>query len=189
VLSQLAGTFILAQCARGWLIVDQHAAHERILYQEMLANLGEQGLSSQLLLQPLTLELNLQEAEVYAAHEDLWERLGFLCEPFGERTLLLRGVPQLLNNRHEEGSLRELLDLLEPEKKGQSPGVELLLQTALVSLSCRGALRANTWLSTPQQDELLQTLSQTPHADTCPHGRPTYRLLELGELDRWFQRS
>ncbi|MCL2497181.1 MAG: DNA mismatch repair endonuclease MutL [Symbiobacteriaceae bacterium] len=186
IISQLAGTFILAQSSRGWFIFDQHAAHERILYQEMVKNLEQEALATQLLLHPVTLSLTGEEEHLLEEYQEQLVKLGFTLEPFGERTFLLRGIPHILGDQSGKEAVQDILATLAEE--GSSGGPLSLVEKALISLSCHGAIKANTWLPMTQMEELVQQLGTTPYATTCPHGRPTHRLISLEELDKWFLR-
>lgn len=187
VVSQLAGSYILAQCARGWLIVDQHAAHERINYQRLVQGLSQGGVSSQMMLVPQSLQLTPLEEALILEHRDSLEQLGFVLEPFGERTVLLRACPLLLGDNSGEEALREILEELSHE--GKKPDPLQLVEKALITLSCKSAIKANTWLPMARMEELLQQLGRTEFGGTCPHGRPTYWLLTIEELDKRFLRT
>ncbi|MCL2549278.1 MAG: DNA mismatch repair endonuclease MutL, partial [Symbiobacteriaceae bacterium] len=187
VISQLAGTFILAQCASAWLVVDQHAAHERILFEKMMASLQDGNLSSQMLLYPLALTLSLREEALMTEYSSALGLLGFSFEAFGEHTVLLRSVPHLIGESSGEEALRELLGEL--TLGGKEPELEQLVDKALITLSCHGAVKANTWLTIANMEELLRDLGSCAHASTCPHGRPVYHYLALDDLNKWFART
>ena len=187
VITQLAGTYILAQTALGWLIVDQHAAHERIIYQKLLADLATGSVHSQTLLQPQSLRIGASDESFYLENLESLENLGFVLEPFGERTLLLRAYPMLLGEASGEDALREIMDELRLTER--KPTLAQLREKALVTLSCKSAIKANTWLPAQRMEDLIKQLSHTPFAATCPHGRPTYWLLDLDYLNKHFKRT
>ncbi len=187
VISQLSGTYILAQAVDAWLIIDQHAAHERILYEEFKAQLSGGQISTQLMMVPLTLELTGFELERMRARVDDLEALGYVIEPFGTGTLLVRGVPQILGEGAGREALIELMD--EILRSPKAPAAHELANRALITMSCKGAIKANQWLPVARQEEIIQRLGTTPDYATCPHGRPTYWWLSHADLDKHFLRS
>ena len=186
VITQLSGTYILAQCARGWLIADQHAADERIQYQKLIDMFRQGAVHSQMLLQPQTLELTPLEEQLVQTHAAELEKTGFIIEPFGDRTVLLRGCPIVMGENSGSEALTELLETLQEEGKKIDP--LMLVEKALITISCKSAVKANTWLPVARMEELLQQLGRTEFAATCPHGRPTYWMLTLEELEHHFLR-
>ncbi|MGE5654891.1 MAG: DNA mismatch repair endonuclease MutL, partial [Bacillota bacterium] len=187
VISQLSGTYILAQAVDAWLIIDQHAAHERILYEQFKAELTGGQISTQMMMVPLTLELTSFELERMRTRLADLEHLGYVIEPFGTGTVLVRGIPQVLGEAAGREALIELMDEILHCPK--APAAHELVNKALITMSCKGAIKANQWLPVARQDELIQRLSVTPDCATCPHGRPTYWWLSHQELDKHFLRS
>ena len=183
LVGQVAGTYIIAEGPEGIYIIDQHAAHERILFEQI----REQRLASRVdiqgMLEPVTLEVSPGQDEVLRdRYTDLAE-FGFSLEPFGERSYLVRAVPVLLHEKDWQAVLRELLDSLAAEKSGD------WRETVAISFSCHGAIKAGQSLSEDEMRELLRQLEKTAAPNTCPHGRPTIIRLGTGQLEREFRRK
>jgi len=185
-LGQLFNTYILCTDERSLFIIDQHAAHERIRYDDLLIQLREQGVSSQMLLVPETVDLTLQEEQMLLEYFEELHQLGFIIENFGDRTYFLRAVP-VTNNLAEQGKLfRKFLD--EILIKSFSPTQERLLEKWIYMLACRSAIKGNERLSNQEMEELIQRLGNRPNPFTCPHGRPTIISISKKELDNRFYR-
>jgi DNA mismatch repair protein MutL len=183
LVGQVSGTYIVAEGPEGMYIIDQHAAHERILFEQI----REQRLASRVdvqgLLEPATLEISPGQDEVLRdRYTDLAE-FGFSIEPFGERSYLVRSVPVLLHDRDWPAALRELLDSLVAEKGGD------WRETLAISFACHGAIRAGQVLTDEEMRELLRQLEKTSAPNTCPHGRPTIIRLSNSQLEREFRRT
>jgi DNA mismatch repair protein MutL len=183
LVGQVSGTYIVAEGPEGMYIIDQHAAHERILFEQI----REQRLASRVdvqgLLEPATLEISPGQDEVLRdRYTDLAE-FGFSIEPFGERSYLVRSVPVLLHDRDWPAALRELLDSLAAEKGGD------WRETLAISFACHGAIRAGQVLTDEEMRELLRQLEKTSAPNTCPHGRPTIIRLSNSQLEREFRRT
>ncbi|GIX46573.1 MAG: hypothetical protein KatS3mg131_0784 [Candidatus Tectimicrobiota bacterium] len=189
---QLHETYIVVQYPGGVGFVDQHAAHERVVYERLCASLQAGDLPSQTLLFPLTLELDRHEAACLQRSLPRLARLGFELQPFGPRTFRLCSVPTLLVARDPAAALRDLLELLQvPEEDApDAPGNGLTrrLEGLLTVLACHGALRAGQRLHEPDMRALLQELAQTRMPFTCPHGRPVLLNVALTDLERRFLR-
>ena len=180
VLGQLSGDYIVAEGPDGLYLIDQHAAHERILFEKIEQQRSGQKVEVQGLLEPVTFEVDLKQDAVLKSHyEDLAE-FGFSIEPFGDRTYLIRAVPALLYNKDWAGMLRELLD---------SPSGGNWTESIAISIACHSAVRAGQVLTDDEMSELVQQLGQAAIPHTCPHGRPTMIHLSSGQLDREFGRS
>ena len=183
ILGQLLSSYIVAEGPDGLYLIDQHAAHERILLEKIKAQRSRQGIEVQGLLEPLTLDVNPRQAEVLKSrHEDLAE-FGFSIEPFGDRTYIVRAMPRLLHNKDWMGMLRQLLD--------SSPGDDRAnwVESTAVSLACHSAIRAGQTLTDDEMRELVRQLEQTALPNTCPHGRPTLIHLSSRQLEREFGRG
>jgi DNA mismatch repair protein MutL len=181
---QLHNTFILTQIRGALVIVDQHNSHERILYNEGRKALDGRGAASQQLLFPATLELTPAELASYEVHRGDLERVGFLTEPFGGNTVLVRGIPAEIRNWNDGALLRDILaDLGEAGHTGTDPR-----EAILASYSCHGAIRAGEKLTLPEMRSLMDRLFATELPYSCPHGRPTLIRIGLGELERRFGR-
>jgi len=177
-LGQIGGTYILVEGEEGLLIVDQHAAHERVLYERLR---GEEVPCQRLLL-PQVVELSEGEVEALLGQREVLGRCGFELEAFGPRTLAVKAIPTLIR-AHE---VKQVLQALAGELEEAS---EDGLERARKLLACRGAIKANTPLGEEDMRRLLEELEATPHPRTCPHGRPTAIEITLEELARRFKRE
>ncbi len=185
--AQLHGIYILAQNAEGLVLVDMHAAHERITYERMKqSHLGD-GIRSQPLLVPQSVAVSSREADCAEQHGELFERLGLMVERSGEESLSLRAVPIALREADVEQLLRDVLsDLLE---HGTSDRIEAHMDELLSTMACHGSVRANRRLTIPEMNALLRDMEETERSGQCNHGRPTWTQLSLDELDRLFMRG
>jgi DNA mismatch repair protein MutL len=185
-IAQLHGIYILAQTADGMVLVDMHAAHERVMYEGM-KKLLQGETASQPLLVPDILPVTLVEADAAEAHAAEFAALGFVVTRLSPDQLALRAVPCLLATRHPAGVVRDVLsDLVET---GQSRHVEESINHLLGTMACHAAVRAQRNLSVPEMNSLLREMERTPRADQCNHGRPTWVRLSLHDLDRLFMRG
>jgi DNA mismatch repair protein MutL len=183
VLGQLASSYIVAEGPDGLYLIDQHAAHERILFERIERQRAQREVEVQGLLEPMPLEVSpRQEAELWAHYQDLAE-FGFSIEPFGGKTFLVRAVPALVHDKDWAGMLRELLDSISEGDK--SHWAEAVTST----MACHGAVRAGQSLSDAEMRELVRQLEQADTPQTCPHGRPTMIHLSYGQLKRDFGRT
>jgi DNA mismatch repair protein MutL len=184
--AQVHGTYIIAQTADGLVIVDQHAAHERIVFERMKAALDDGGVKRQMLLVPEIVELDP------AAQERLIERagelaeLGLVIERFGPGALIVREVPALIGQGEVKGLLQDLADEL--AELGHSVALKERLADICSTMACHGSVRAGRRLSPEEMDALLRQMESTPHAGQCNHGRPTYVELKLADIERLFGR-
>jgi len=186
-LGQLAGCYILAENADGLVVVDTHAAHERILYERLKADLGASTLQMQSLLVPVTVTASAAEIRLAEENLALFAQVGFLVEPLGPESLVVRQIPALLAEADIGGLVRDMLaDLAVYETTDRS---ETAILRLLGSLACQGAVRANRSLNLLEMNALLRDIERTEHGGQCNHGRPTWVQLELTELDRLFQRG
>jgi len=180
VLGQLLSSYIVAEGPDGLYIIDQHAAHERIRFEQIKEQRTLQKLEVQGLLEAVTFEVTPQQDEVLKIHyEDLAE-FGFSIEPFGDRTYLARSIPALLYEKDWMGVVREVLDSL-----GKSNWVEGMT----ISMACHSAIRAGQTLTEAEMRELVRQLEQASNPHTCPHGRPTMIHLSSDKLSREFSRD
>ncbi len=183
VIGQLDNTYIIAEGPDGLYLIDQHAAHERVLFEKIEHQRSQKEMETQGLLEPMTLEVSpRQEAVLRAHYEDLAE-FGFSIEPFGDRTFLVRAVPALVYDKDWAGMIKELLDSLSVE--GGGDWMEGIAQ----SMACHSAVRAGQTLTDAEMRELVRQLEQTAAPHTCPHGRPTMIHLSSGQLKREFGRT
>ena len=184
VLGQAASAYIIAEGPDGLYLIDQHAAHERVLFDQILAQWTERTVDVQSLLEPIAIELSLKQEELLRAKGELLAQFGFSMEPFGDRTCLIRAVPAMLVGAGMADAVKEALDSLDDEAdptKGEGRIAR--------SLACHGAVRAGQLLSQEEMRELIGQLERTASPRTCPHGRPTMVHLSSGRLEKEFGRT
>ncbi len=187
-MAQVHGVYILAENAQGMVIVDMHAAHERIVYERLKAQLGnDQPIASQPLLIPATFAATPQEVATAEAHADTLRELGLEVAPFSPKTLAVRAVPSTL----AQGDAVELARsvLAELEQQDASGVVQRARNEILATMACHGAVRANRRLTLDEMNALLRQMETTERSDQCNHGRPTWRQLSMKELDALFLRG
>jgi DNA mismatch repair protein MutL len=182
VIGQLDSSYIIAEGPDGLYLIDQHAAHERVLFERVQHQRLQKELEVQGLLEPMTLEVSPRQEAVLRAHYGDLAEFGFSIEPFGDRTFLVRAVPALLYNKDWVGMVKELLD---SSAEGGGDWVEGIAQ----SMACHSAVRAGQALADAEMQELVRQLEQTAAPHTCPHGRPTMIHLSSGRLKREFGRT
>jgi DNA mismatch repair protein MutL len=186
-LAQLHGIYILAESAQGLVVVDMHAAHERIGYEKLKAAHDGVGMRSQPLLVPQQVAVSERDADVAERETATLADLGFEVSRAGPQSLLLRAVPALLADGDSAALLRDVLaDLRE---HGASRRVAELRDELLATMACHGALRAHRRLTLPEMDALLREMETTERSGQCNHGRPTWARFDLAEIDRWFLRG
>jgi len=183
VLGQLANTYIIAEGPNGLYLIDQHAAHERILYDRISAQWAQKEVEVQGLLQPITIELSPREEETLRASKEFLAEFGFTIEPFGNRSYVIRAIPALMARANIIEIISALLDSL-ASKQSPNPWEEKIAQ----SLACHGAIRAGQQLSNEEMRELIKQLEQTKQPRSCPHGRPTMIHLSSHQLEKEFGR-
>jgi DNA mismatch repair protein MutL len=184
--AQVHDTFIIAETQDSLVIVDQHAAHERLVYERLKKAFANGGLSRQLLLIPEVVELDAEAADrLTAAASDL-ERLGLVVEAFGPAAIVVREVPALLGQGDIQGLVRDLADEL-AEGEGSLVVAERL-DHVLATMACHGSVRAGRRLNATEMNALLRDMEETPFSGQCNHGRPTYVELKLADIEKLFQR-
>jgi len=183
ILGQLANTYIIAEGPNGLYLIDQHAAHERILYDRISEQWAQKEVEVQGLLQPITIELSPREEETLRASKEFLAEFGFTIEPFGNRSYVIRAIPALMARANIIEIISALLDNL-ASKESANPWEEKIAQ----SLACHGAIRAGQQLSNEEMRELIKQLEQTKQPRTCPHGRPTMIHLSSHQLEKEFGR-
>ncbi len=176
----------MAQTADGIVIVDQHAAHERLVYERMKAALAATGVKRQMLLLPEVVELDEAAAARLAARAGELAELGLALEPFGTGAVLVREVPALLGETDVQGLVRDLADEL--AELGDALSLKEKLEEVCGTLACHGSVRAGRRLTQAEMDALLRQMEATPHSGQCNHGRPTYVELQLADIERLFGR-
>jgi DNA mismatch repair protein MutL len=184
VLGQLANTYIIAEGPDGLYLIDQHAAHERILYDRISAQWAQKEIEVQGLLQPITIELSPREEETLRASTEFLTEFGFAIEPFGNRSYMIRTIPALIAKANIIEIISALLDNL-ASKQSPTPWEDKIAQ----SLACHGAIRAGQQLINEEMRELIKQLEQTKQPRACPHGRPTMIHLSSHQLEREFGRT
>ncbi|MEW5755524.1 MAG: DNA mismatch repair endonuclease MutL [Pseudomonadota bacterium] len=186
-LAQLHGVYVLAQNARGLVIVDMHAAHERITYERMKAAFHGDGLKSQPLLVPVTITVSEREADLVDEQRDFFTTLGFEISRLGPEAVVVRQVPALLKNANIEQLVRDVLS--DVVVHGHSQRVSHEINELLATMACHGSVRANRQLSLQEMNALLRDMERTERSGQCNHGRPTWTQLSMGELDKLFLRG
>ena len=184
--AQVHETYIVAQTADGIVIVDQHAAHERLVYERMKAALAAGSVARQALLIPEVVELDGPSAERIAARAPELAELGLVLEPFGAGAVVVREVPVLLGQSDVRGLIQDLADEL--AELGDALSLKEKLQAVCSTMACHGSVRAGRRLTQPEMDALLRQMEATPHSGQCNHGRPTYVELKLADIERLFGR-
>ncbi len=184
VLGQASLTYIIAEGPDGIYLIDQHAAHERVLFERALAQRGQRATDAQPLLQPLAVDLSLKQEESLRAGGAALAQFGFVIEPFGGRAYLVRAVPAMLAGKGLAEAVKEAIDSLDDEAAGASEDERIAR-----SLACHGSVRAGQALSLDEMKGLIRQLEQTASPRTCPHGRPTMIHLSAGRLQREFGRG
>ena len=186
-LAQLHGVFILAQNAAGLVLVDMHAAHERITYEGLKAAQQGEGIRSQPLLVPVSLDVSRREADVCEQQQEWFAALGFEVDRMGPERVVVRQVPALLGDADIAALVRDVLsDLLE---HGSSQRIQDFMNELLSTMACHGSVRANRRLSTDEMNALLRQMESTERSGQCNHGRPTWVQIDLPELDKLFLRG
>jgi len=182
VLGQLSNTYIIAEGPDGLYLIDQHAAHERILYDQILVQWAQKEVEVQGLLQPITIEFSPREEETLRASEEFLAEFGFTIEPFGNRSYMIRAIPSLMAKSNIIEIITALLDNL--ASRDPNTWEEKIAQ----SLACHGTIRAGQQLSNEEMRELIKQLEQTKQPRVCPHGRPTMIHLSSRRLEKEFGR-
>ena len=186
-LAQLKGIYILAENRHGLVLVDMHAAHERVMYERLKTAMALEGLKGQPLLVPQSMALSEREVDCAEEHADWFAKLGFELQRMGSESLAIRQIPALLKQAQAENLVRDVLtDLME---YGTSDRIQAHINELLATMSCHGAVRANRQLTIQEMNALLRDMEVTERAGQCNHGRPTWTQLNLDELDKLFLRG
>jgi len=185
--AQIGGVYVLAENANGLVIVDMHAAHERILYEKLKTGFDDKAVIRQPLLVPTSVAVAQSEADMVEQSAGVFENLGLIIDRSGPTSLVIREVPALLRNADAESLLRDVLADL--SQAGQSNRVEDMCHDFLATMACHHSVRANRMLSVEEMNALLREMEITDRADQCNHGRPTWTAITMAELDKLFLRG
>ena len=184
--AQMHETYIIAQTADGMVIVDQHAAHERLVYERMKADMAGAGVRRQALLIPEIVELSEEEAERVLARAPELQELGLEIEPFGRGAVAVRATPAIFGTMDAKGLIRDLADDFVEYEAGLS--LKERTEEVMGNMACRGSVRAGRRLTADEMNALLRQMEATPHSGQCNHGRPTYVELKLADIEKLFGR-
>lgn len=185
--AQVHENYIIAQTETGMVIVDQHAAHERLVYERLKAQMAENGVAAQALLIPEIVELSEGDATRLLALSGELEKLGLGIEPFGGGAVAVRETPAVLGEINAEALLKDVLDEL--DDYGDSQLVQEKIEAILSRVACHGSIRSGRRMRAEEMNALLREMEATPHSGQCNHGRPTYVELKLADIERLFGRT
>jgi DNA mismatch repair protein MutL len=183
VLGQVGGTYIIAEGPEGLYLIDQHAAHERVMYEKILGQIQESAVARQPLLDPMLVELTPEESAVFERSLEELAQIGFEVEPFGDGTVVIRAVPAMVTGVDIRERFRLILDELAEGGVGTS-----WLDSVAISAACHTSIRAGQQLSLQEMRELVVQLERTRHPRACGHGRPTMLLMSQTDLEKQFSR-
>ena len=184
--AQLHETYIVAQTDNGIVIVDQHAAHERLVYEDMKKALAEDGIKRQGLLIPEVIEMDEGAADRIAARANELAELGLVVEAFGPGAIVVRETPAMLGEINIHGLINDLADDLSENDEALS--LKERLADVSATMACHGSVRAGRHLNGDEMNALLRQMEVTPHSGQCNHGRPTYVELKLADIEKLFGR-
>lgn len=186
-LAQHKGIYILAENEQGLVLVDMHAAHERITYERLKSSMNSASIAQQPLLVPVTIEVSETEIMAWNQQQDLFAKLGLEVEQLDEKVLVVRTVPDVLVNSDVSQLVRDVLsDLVATEHSNR---IEETMHEVLSSMACHGSVRANRLLSIAEMNALLRDMEATERSGQCNHGRPTWVQMSISQLDGWFKRG
>ncbi|MEP2716445.1 MAG: DNA mismatch repair protein MutL, partial [Pseudophaeobacter sp.] len=184
---QVHENYIIAQTADGMVIVDQHAAHERLVYEKLKTQMAENGVAAQALLIPEIVELGSNDCARLLAHAEAMQKFGLGLEAFGGNAVAVRETPAILGEVNAEAMVKDILDELDDQ--GESHLVQARLEAILSRVACHGSIRSGRRMRGEEMNALLREMEATPHSGQCNHGRPTYVELKLADIERLFGRS
>jgi DNA mismatch repair protein MutL len=184
---QILDSFIIAEADDGFIIIDQHALHERIMYENLCSRIKKNNLESQKLLIPETFELTNAAADILQANTELFERLGIELTAFGPKTMAIQAFPTMLAKAEPVDFVRDLIDLLNDKAAGLDR--EQLLDEIMNMAACKAAIKAGQKLTDSEIQQLLSDKETLERASRCPHGRPTTIKFSIDELEKQFKRT
>jgi len=184
---QIHDSFIIAENDEGFVIIDQHALHERIMYEQLKKRVHESPLESQKLLVPESFQLTRQQQDTLENNSQLIERLGIELVPFGPKTIAIQAFPVLLSKAEPADFLRDVIDLL--AEKASTLDADSLFDEVLHMAACKAAIKAGTKLTDGEIEQLIADKETVEHSSNCPHGRPTVIKFTLSELEKQFKRT
>ena len=184
---QVHENYIVAQTSDGMVIVDQHAAHERLVYEKLKSQMAESGVTRQALLIPDVVELGSNDVALLLEHTDDLTRMGLVIEPFGGDAVAIRETPAILGTVNAKQLLKDVLDEL--SEGGTSFEVQARVEAILSRIACHGSIRSGRRMRADEMNALLRDMEATPHSGQCNHGRPTYVELKLKDIERLFGRT
>ncbi|WP_370630760.1 DNA mismatch repair endonuclease MutL [Maritimibacter sp. DP1N21-5] len=185
--AQVHENYIIAQTETGIVIVDQHAAHERLVYENLKSQMAANGVASQTLLIPEIIELSAGDTVLLLDLAEDLARLGLHIEAFGGGAIAVRETPAILGQVNAEAMIRDILDEL--ADLGQSNTLQSRIEAILSRVACHGSIRSGRWMRPEEMNALLREMEATPHSGQCNHGRPTYVELKLSDIERLFGRT
>ncbi len=184
---QVHENYIIAQTATGMVIVDQHAAHERLVYEKLKRQMAESGVAAQALLIPEIVELSDADCARLIDAADQLKEFGLTIEPFGGSAVAVRETPAILGDVNARALVLDILDELADQ--GESSTVSARIEAILSRVACHGSIRSGRWMRAEEMNALLREMEATPHSGQCNHGRPTYVELKLADIERLFGRT
>lgn len=185
--AQVHENYIIAQTETGMVIVDQHAAHERLVYEKLKRQMAENGVASQVLLIPEIVSVSEEDGLRLVELATELGRLGLTIEPFGPGAIAVRATPAILGPVNAEAMLRDILDEL--DDIGESQSLQARIEAILSRVACHGSIRSGRQMRAEEMNALLREMEATPHSGQCNHGRPTYVELRLADIERLFGRT
>jgi DNA mismatch repair protein MutL len=189
VLGQIQGTYILCEGDENLIFIDQHAAHERILFEKFKKEYEDKLMISEKLLLPILIEFSAEESYILESAGEALKEIGFEIEPAGEKLFAIRSIPSFIEQRDPKEIVRGILDELSSLEKEGKGKVEGTIHTLLVTMACHSAVRGNFMLKREEIDQLMESLISFHSSSTCPHGRPIFFFLPLDELKKQFKRK
>ncbi|MCK4710854.1 MAG: DNA mismatch repair protein MutL, partial [Gammaproteobacteria bacterium] len=185
--AQIHGIFILAENRDGLVIVDMHAAHERITYERLKQSYDGDGISSHPLLVPIDIDVSEKEAELVESKQGSFAEIGMEVDRSGPQSIRIRQIPVLLNKTNAEALLRDVLS--DFAVHGQSERIKNMMNDVLGTMACHGSIRANRQLTIPEMNALLRDMENTERSGQCNHGRPTWVQMSVSQIDKLFLRG